>query len=62
MKPSKGVAFLASMVLYEGDAVLHTGRFQKAFQNKRNLKDLREFLPSGQIGSYGNRGRSKGEN
>lgn len=50
------------MVLYEGDAVLHTGRFQKAFQNKRNLKDLREFLPSGQIGSYGNRGRSKGEN
>lgn len=46
-------------ILYEEDAVLHTGSFQEAFQNKRNPKDSREFLPRGQIDSYGKRGRKK---
>lgn len=50
------------VVLYQGDAVLYTGRFRKVFQNERTPKDLREILPKRKIGSYGNRGRSEGEN
>lgn len=35
---------------------------KKDFQNKRNPKDLREFLLTGQVGFDGIRGRRKGEN
>lgn len=51
-----------AMLLYKEDAVLHAVSFQKSFQNKRNVKDFREFLPGGGTGSYGIRGRNKGEN